>query len=374
MLPVNPYSRQSTSRSKAWLQFYATHIGLPYKLPFPFGFGGWTDNIYDKAVTADSLGISTTIPSADISDAQVRCLQRLQDNLNGVDWDALTFSAELGKTSSMLRDRVNKTYDYADSFRRKRSHFYDRTLRRLLSGLASKRERKQMFRDLTNAYLEFTYGWNPLAGDVESAAKYLYNTFEKHPRSTISASASVHKIKYGNELSYGFGAGALYYKVQDEYEVKVRAGGILLSPDGFGNPPERLGLTLGNVALSLYELTTFSFLADYVSNLQYVVGNLSGALMKTHASSLYLSTKYRVIRRIIPTRVTWTDSDVIRYINTMSYYNSTPILWRKFTRTNPAWYELLVPFRFEPPSWRQIANTTVLFSALLSRAKKPGYT
>jgi hypothetical protein len=141
--------------------------------------------------------------------------------------------------------------------------------------LSRRRSGRSALQNAADAYLEFQFGWRPLASDIRGALAALkedrfkvvpISVFAKrdtHVGSTYVSSAGTQPVNYayqGVETSMG--------------GVKIR-GGIKLREPGHGRNLQKLGLLPTDFLVTAYELLPWSFLVDYFTDLGGVLNALS---------------------------------------------------------------------------------------------------
>lgn len=175
------------------------------------------------------------------------------------------FLGELGETLKMLRNPLVGIRSLAKDF----------------LGTLRKRKRanpKKWLNDIGSAWLEQSFGWNPLINDVQSAVK-AYRQLVK-PVQTFKISAGASKSYDGTStkssafkpgINLRLDGGCTFHTISSWYieQLRVRYKGALITQ--VGAPPWRdddlFGWKPQNFIPTAWELLPWSFLADYFTNI-----------------------------------------------------------------------------------------------------------
>lgn len=107
-------------------------------------------------------------------------------------------------------------------------------------------------------WLEFSYGWRPLVNDIYGAAEAIAKTFSDVPKRTvISAVGNYEKVSKGVFTGTGLGV-----NLTSTLKSKTRYVVAFGEEDSFAVAMRQTGLS--NPLLLLWELTPWSFVADWV--------------------------------------------------------------------------------------------------------------
>jgi len=258
LLPMTDYlyavhSRQTTGASNSWMEFTkdgttSTRVEMWWKdfgneviqsrhLSTPFQYAT------NPRIVAQSLGIEPRYYA-----------QLAAAKLYSRGWDAGTFLAEIHKTVSMFRGCVFQFAKLWDA--------YLTDLKRWKLAGQVKNAVDQTF----NAWLEGRYGWRILMYDIEDINKLLVGLKKK--------SRTRHKERVGTDQTFQVTESNLveskrYYKLylNDTVEMELGVRGRIVAdfvPD----------LAFANLPITLYELTPYSFVLDWLVN----IGNALAAL------------------------------------------------------------------------------------------------
>jgi hypothetical protein len=155
------------------------------------------------------------------------------------------------------------------------------------------RKREDRRKEAADAWLEFSFGWAPLAADVKGALSVW-----SEPRREVRRANGNGKSQAVGMLSDGadFSIGPIICRhdiVKATTRAEVRYKGCIAGETvGVGGKMDRLGLLPSDFVPTLYELLPWSFLLDYVSNVGDIVNSLCfpRGLIKWINKSTRLST------------------------------------------------------------------------------------
>lgn len=370
VLPVQPYTR-TDSQAGFWTFDY-NMVGRPRRAG-----ATWT-NYYVVGHYQTMFIPSPTVINGMYADrrAEADNLARasLQAKLRNVQFDLPVFAGEWRETSRMLAYRIRKTALYIKDFRSSR----DKTLAKLASLLSrnstSSAERRQAIRDLNALFLEFQFGWKPLARDVEDAYTLVQKVLNPEVHVKKQAHQKFVETTYAN-TPITLSAGSLPVKRATVFKYDVWYGGLLKDPEAFDSLPDMLGADFGNLPLAAWELLRFSFLFDYVTNMQQFIGNLAASWLKLRPETVYRSSRITyAIHDFVGVPVPYTSADA-SYSNThFSLGESREARYLNFTRTPVTWDDLLVHFQVEVPNLDQLMKAaSLLYGAVDNRKFKVFY-
>jgi len=180
-------------------------------------------------------------------------------------FQGLIFLGELTETLRMLRKPLvgirSLSSDFLDTLRKRK-----------------RANPKKWLNDAGSAWLEQSFGWNPLLNDVRDAVKAYQRLVKPVQTMKISAGASkrydvtnVHESQYKSGFAAQYNSGAYFATVSSSWleQIKVRFKGAVISQvnaprwqnnDLFGFEPQ-------NFIPAAWELLPWSFLADYFTNI-----------------------------------------------------------------------------------------------------------
>jgi len=264
-------------------------------------------------------------------------------------FQGLVAAAEAGKTGNMIVDRLGSLQGVIRTFNSKAR------LIKKARDLRTAKGRKKALKDLNGLYLEFTYGWTPLASDIQS----LIAEMNKLETKTVGVSGVGKYETSTTSMSSGsVGFQAARYKSskvsRKSYSVRYK-GSLILSVAG--KPVPKFGSELPAFVPTLYELLPWSFVVDYFSNVGSAVTAMSYSGVRFQY--LFYNTKNSAI--IEETYTAIPGSQVTAAYGGWSY-TTTVEETKRFT-TPPI---LPTPGLYlKPPSTKQWVNIASLVYSLL---------
>lgn len=128
--------------------------------------------------------------------------------------------------------------------------------------------------DVSSAWMEFSYAWRPLIGDIDSAAKYIAEKRVKQEQSVYDVSRA-HKMErtYTVTQSTGSGASQADLKTTAKTVAKVRYTYEVL-PKFWRQPSTMDELGFSDPATLIWELLPLSFVVDWFVNVGQVLESL----------------------------------------------------------------------------------------------------
>lgn len=342
----------------------------------------WYETTFALNFAATPLNTNAikTLFATDIEIAKNEANTLLQKRLNNIGWEMAVDVAEVNKTAAMIVDRAHALINFVRLFRNDKASLMTNAQRLLKSrpspgykGPSKWKKLNPLLNDLNDAYLELTYGWNPLANSLEDGFSTMYDILTEAPtRLKVSAHAFKQSTKgYSvSGVSGPFAAhGSYTYLNLQTMRTDVWAGGLLSQPDAYMNADVRLGLTLGNVLPTLWELTRLSFVADYFANIGSTLLNFSGALQRVQQQTSFLSTKVQFDNQIVLVDVSAIpDSACVDY--SLESLRVHPVsqqraVWFKRQKTSPI--DHIIRFQLKGPTWTQWFNVVALLKPFRRR-------
>jgi hypothetical protein len=201
-----------------------------------------------------------------------QALDRLNEKVRG-SVDLSVDFAEAGQTKDLAKKLVSSTLGFAETLRKFRKN--------PLSALpTNSRKARQLRKDLTNAYLEYTYGIKPLVGTLYGIYEKIYKPEEPKLTRLIGRSrqscslptrAGVQPIigPWPGDIGYFNLEGRAYAQCEIGLYLELQDPSALQSLGGF--------TSLNPVSLA-WELLPYSFVVDWVFNLGGYIRNLETAL------------------------------------------------------------------------------------------------
>jgi len=220
---------------------------------------------------------------------------------------------------------------------------------------------------LSDTYLEWTFGWNPLIHDIADGIAGL-----THIRLPYNSIESFAKEKFQHDVwgvidSSGISSGGFYAKTLVTGEFSVRFKGVVNSYYQGGPPSvqDELRLAPRDFIPTAWDLLPYSFIVDYFIN----VGDIINAYAFPSAALRWVNMSSRDQRILIQDYVKTYDNIDPRYLVSFAFEStSLKVEAKTFSRRNFLPSDLVpnlqisLPFSIKP--WENI-------SALLASRSKP---
>lgn len=194
----------------------------------------------------------------------VREIRRQQTSFQGG-----VFLGELGETLRALRSPARTLREGISD--------YFATLKKRKRGIrGSANKRRHALKDiLANTWLEYSFGWKPLVSDIDSAAETLANHMHRtdapEMRRFDATGDDEFAIPFQGEALYSNGPAGIYYRMDRMFKYSVHYFGMLNVEHPYKVGARRLGLDLSNFLPTAWELTPWSFLVDYFTNIGDII-------------------------------------------------------------------------------------------------------
>lgn len=221
----------------------------------------------EKSGTVCTVSAPTSPSSIDINAAdtlaRIEFLQRVRKIQTGLNSGVLL--AEIAETIRMIRRP-------ASSLRRGIDDYYGAAKERTRRVNDPGRKRKV----LSDTWLEYSFGWKPLIGDIDSAAKRLAEPRHLIDRHYVTGAGRSQSFAKGgfitDTIAFGGGAGTYRYsRATTDTASVLYKGGVRL----FDERPQReyraWGLDSSNFIPTLWEVIPYSFLVDYFTNIGQLI-------------------------------------------------------------------------------------------------------
>jgi len=232
------------------------------KTPNPFSFTHKTSIAGSGTQVADNGAGSYTITSGVIKPYPAASL---------VGFDATCYNEALSRLYDQLRGDVDISIDLAESHKT-RKMMSDSVKAMRNAFITLRKMRRSNPRDWGNLWLEFTYGWKPLASTIYNGGKRLLTEPSGPRKLVLKASA-----KTNDESHSSAGNGTTAFKLTRDNYVKNRVR-LVCSYSLSGSAIESLaGFTSLNPVSVAWELTPYSFVADWFVDIGGYLRNFESA-------------------------------------------------------------------------------------------------
>lgn len=290
---------------------------------------------------------------SDIADATNRAIRRFIEKAN-----AVRSSVEAGQDFGEYHQTVRSFVRPCESLRQHVLSYFP-----LLKKVKARYKGvKALRKALTDTYLEWTFGWNPLVSDIADAYVGLTNKgFDLTP---ISSGAKVIYDGLTNRTLNDVGSGLFYIRgdtrIVSEYSVRMK--GMIKSGRINGSLPvlQSLQLTPEFWLPTAWDLLPYSFIADYFTNIGDII---RAACFVTSSLSWGVKTVRNVTNSV--TSYSFQPTQFTGVYNTQFCLASNPkssIV--SFQRGAIGESDLIPTFRFSlPVSFKPFENIAALMSS-----------
>jgi hypothetical protein len=218
------------------------------------------------------LSTSVGAPNNIVTSVTNRCIRKFLDKA-----ESIRSSVESGQDFGEYRETLNGIRDPLSQLRRHVLGYFPRVKK--LKGLY--KDARSLTKALADTYLEWTFGWKPLASDIADAYVGLLNRSRFGQRQAIRVSARDTypvSVLSDTQLSSlgGFGQVLCSSRTTGEYTVvmygMIRTG---VGPDGLVSRAQTLQLDLPHFVPTIWDLIPYSFIVDYFTNVGDIIRSLS---------------------------------------------------------------------------------------------------
>lgn len=174
------------------------------------------------------------------------------------------FLGELRETIRMLKSPAKSLVEGITSY-------LDTTRKRL-----SRSKRKNFRQVISDSWLEYSFGWVPAVNDISEALKAIRKIGETDSRSTLSSTGEQERmvnLYWGFPTTFGTDHPAMLEIWSREYVSVQYKVGMRVTVQALSAPREfeRFGFVKSQLVPTLWELTPWSFLLDYITNIGDIV-------------------------------------------------------------------------------------------------------
>lgn len=288
-LPFNPYTQTYRRETRSNGLFGGwTATGAYY---------GWSGNCFPAA---SQWGLQP-LPYASADEAERQALYRLFDRLKDSKVNLAQAFAERKQTVSLLSSSVNRLASAALAIRRGNLKHALNLFGQPYNGKLLKREIKPSRDNLANYWLEYSFGWRPLLGDIYGSAELIADTFIRSPKTSVSATGSCTR----RESDYVLGQAYVGTGSKDNFEhaisISERVVRYVIEFEVDSYTQQTLSATgITDPATLAWELVPYSFVVDwflpvgdYLSALSATRGLAFKRGTRSVRSSLTMSTNWK---------------------------------------------------------------------------------
>lgn len=202
-----------------------------------------------------------SFPSAtasQVTSARNRCIQRFLERCNSV-----RTSFEAGQDIGELKETIESIIHPMNSLKELTLGYISRA-KKLRRG----RRGPSLAKALADSYLEYRFGWRPLALDVADAVSSVHQR-QMSDLIRVSASATTTDASSFGTLQRNVSNGALFvnYKSHVEYGVRYIAGVRTGQVGGYRPLAQELQLDLPHFVPTVWDLIPYSWIVDYFTNI-----------------------------------------------------------------------------------------------------------
>lgn len=212
------------------------------------GMGPWFS--WDKAVAAQVTGQATA-----------NALRRMRSGFS-----AGTFLGELREALTMMRHPAQSLRKLTDQYIGRAQAYRYEWLRRGLS----RKYLRDASKALPDLYLEYKFGWAPLAQDISAGYDAVNRAANKPTGMRLNGTArshvSVPRFEAGGYNNFPTSAYRLRISKKVDVQYSARVVGSAKLKLGFGVPAFQAGSTIPDFIPTMWNLAPWSFLIDYFSN------------------------------------------------------------------------------------------------------------
>lgn len=209
-----------------------------------------------------------SLPAEIITKVSNRAISKFISRANSV-----RSSVEAGQDFGELKEALKAMTNPAGALRDYVLSYFPR-VRKLK---ARYRKRRDLKKALADTYLEWTFGWKPLAQDIADAYVGIQNANNVLPAYPIEGGASETYSGATSLLGIGNGTVACYLNVTETSTYQVRIKGVMRtrSVDNRVGFDQVLQLELPDFLPTAWDLLPYSFIVDYFTNIGDIVSAYS---------------------------------------------------------------------------------------------------
>lgn len=337
-----PYSRT--------LLKYSPFVG---RISF-YGLGVIKESVYEGTLSQDPGEYFASLPALPVNASDNKARERFAKNALDAKAQGLVILGEgaesartLAKAGHAIRIALNK--QYRTRYFEKKLKDYSRIRSSLSKDTSSRRQAlSSIANGLSDNWLEFVYGIQPLIADVADVTEAIAN----RRAASIKIKGTDIVIKSDSATHVGQDAyieNVVSNLIKRDFSHLVSYGALFKDE----SPPSvaaRLGLSLTDVVPAIYELVPYSFLVDYFSNIGGIVNSVAASAVAV--SGLYRSEMSRTLFTVVKS-----PANPAYASQSGSFSGSYESV--VFSRTVSG-ISLIPSFRIKTPGSQQLFNTAAL--------------
>lgn len=261
-------------------------------------------------ISIPALPSTSTVPIAD-NVAKVKAYERVNQIYTA--FQGGVFLGELSETLRMLRDPAKALRKGIDDY---------------LTGLKKVRHRSRSYkrRYLSESWLEYSFGWSPLIGDIRDASNYLDKRRRRLEQTLVRfrGFGSNESASFSSFTGLSVGAAGYRWRTRTKTDTTVAYYGAVKSRASGTHSVDAdlLGFTPRSFAPTAWELIPYSFLVDYFTNIGGVINAWSN--QNTDFAWIARTVRRSSVRETVDAHKNFTtSSDYLIYHQTFS-----PGYWR----------------------------------------------
>lgn len=303
------------------------------------------------------------------ADALKRLYSRIRSERTSI--NGFNFLGELRETIKMLRHPAEALLKQVDR------HFLslENTKRKVLRLPVHKR-RAQWEKAVAGSALEINFGWKPLISDAKAIAEAIGRLVEQPPRRhRIQASGTQSNselvLTYSDDANVnGWGSYQITTKTDTQRVVRYIVGmdtEVQVASTALGRLQDSFGFKLEDFVPTIYELTPWSWLVDYFSNIGDIIeaGSTDTTAVKWIVRTERVGSERSVLTRPIGTNPSRSGSWVLTLARGSA--GSQQLIRRTVVRTTPTTLGL-PPLVFTHPG-ESFGKMVSLLSVVAQRRK-----
>jgi len=233
----------------------------------------------------NSVPYNSTIPSADLSSNIATAAAACLANIEKPSVEGLPFIGEIRQTVQLLRNPIASLTQLVD----RHSTLLERRLKN--PKYKGRLSRSDVAKAIADQHLSFMFGAKPFISDMRAVLKTLDGLDGKKVLTKTArgfSSFSTSSVPPPSTYNDGEVIGTVTYKSQLDCSVRAYC---LYSVENDMGLQGQLGLRASDIPSALWELTPYSFLVDWVSNVGDLIAALTPIAGVTRISEGYTTSK-----------------------------------------------------------------------------------